>query len=335
LLQLNNKSPFSPAIALFPDVDGIDTLYLIIKGTFKLENRLEISEAQLPPKEADEYWGDPSNSSLKYASDYHIGKKATDIALVGSAWPYNERMVSQLDVVLTVAERQKILRVYGKRQWRHKLITPPQPFEFMPIRYEYAYGGVHIMNHENSEVLAEEFNPIGIGFPGKRKLTEFEGQLLPNIEDPEQPLKNPGDISRPAGFGFIAPSWLPRRQYAGTYDGEWQKKRMPYLPEDFDKRFFNCAHPDLVFDRYLQGGEPVEIEHVSPNGPLNFNIPRCHFINRFKFANRIEEPCFNMETVLIEPDDRRLSLVWRAEVRCDKEALNIREIEIELKEITL
>ena len=37
MLQIRNGSPFATGIALLPDADGIDTLYLVVKGTFTLE----------------------------------------------------------------------------------------------------------------------------------------------------------------------------------------------------------------------------------------------------------------------------------------------------------
>ena len=40
-------------------------------------------------------------------------------------------------------------------------------------------------------------------------------------------------------------------------------------------------------------------------------------------------PELNLETVLIEPDDERLCLTWRAALPCDKRALKVQEIRIE------
>ncbi len=45
-------------------------------------------------------------------------------------------------------------------------------------------------------------------------------------------------------------------------------------------------------------------------------------------AGRREVPPVMLETVLLEPDDQRLSLTWRAALRCDKRALKIERIHI-------
>src|SRR5262249_58514742 len=91
--------------------------------------------------------------------------------------------------------------------------------------------------------------------------------------DPESPLDKLGDPSVPACFAPSAPAWLPRRGFAGTYDEAWQKARAPYLPEDFDPRFLQCATEALRFDRFLEGNEPVCVTGMSLEGPVEFNVP--------------------------------------------------------------
>ena len=337
MLQLLNKTPFAPAICLFPNKDGIDTLFIVVRATFEIGEVLRIAKNQLPPQQQDEYWGEPAKSSVKYVSDYHIGKPSTDVCLVGHAWAPAGQAVTDLYVYLLVAEQQKALRVFGNRLWQNGQISAPEPFQTMPLVYEYAFGGTHELKSEAGEtnILLEERNPVGRGFRGERNAQELEGFPLPNIEDPENLIQTPDDTPPPAGFGFLAPTWLPRREYAGTYDEQWQKTRAPYLPDDFKPRYFNSAHPSLVFDRYLQGGEPIKLRNASINGEMDFHIPACKFSNRVRVANRTEEPPLNLETVLIEPDDNRLSLVWRAALPCDKETLNIHEVEVNLLEIKI
>src|SRR5690606_34885682 len=112
----------------------------------------------------------------------------------------------------------------------------------------------------------------------------------------------PGQKATPACFAPIAPAWMPRRAFAGTYDTIWQRKRAPYLPLDFNRRFLNCAAPELTFDRYLQGGEPVEIHGVTADQPIAFALPVANLQVDVKVAGATERPPVNLETVLIEPD---------------------------------
>ena len=330
MLQLKNNSPFAPTISLFANEQGIDTLYVVVKGTFSLGNQLMLAETQLPPVMADEYWGEPDSASLKYATDIHLAKPSTDVVLMGQAWAPEQREVSQLDVRLAVAERQKSIRVIGNRVWRQGKASAPTPFQNMPLVYEFAYGGTHVIDAGQQTILTEERHPIGRGFIGKRTMQELEGLPLPNLEDPARLIRNPGDPADPTCFAFVSAAWLPRRTYAGTYDEAWQKQRAPYLPDNFDPRFFNCAAPEFVFDRYLQGGELVQLDNLSRHGPMQFQLPTCQLEAKVRIAGRSETPPLNLETVLIEPEEARLSMVWRAALPCDKQTLKVEQVDINL-----
>ncbi|HEX2956695.1 MAG TPA: DUF2169 domain-containing protein [Chitinispirillaceae bacterium] len=335
MLQLKNNTPFKPGMALFPDKNGVDTFYAIMKATFTLDdNKIRIAEEQVPPFPADEYWDKPGESSLRYASDMHLGKLSTDVILNGQAWAPNGKMVRQTDTAVVVADRQKIIRVYGDR-WFVKgftglTMTAPEPFESVPIVFERAFGGTHVIDEDKGKIKGEERNPIGIGFKGKQGASELERTPAPNLEDPAHPFKGVTNSNIPACYGFIAPNWMPRLQYAGTYDDAWQKKRMPYLPEDFDLRFFNAASQELTFDRYLEGGEPVELINLSPQGPIEFTLPVCRFKVEVQIKEKTEKLDMKCETVLFEPDERRFSMVWRDSIPCDKKTLNVEQVTFDI-----
>ena len=339
MLQLKNKTQFDATIAVFPNENAVDTLYVIVKAAFLSGNKIEIAESQSPIVMADEYWGKPGQSSLKYASELHLIKPSTDIVMIGKALSPDKHPVSQIDVMLAVADRKKVVRVFGDRQWTHGLwglgITPPVPFESMPLIYERAFGGVHEINPEKHESLFEARNPVGRGFKGKRSKKELIRTMLPNLEDPAQLIKKINDLPTPACFGYVESSWEPRKSFAGTYDDAWQQKRAPYLPEDFDPRFFNAAHPDLVCSGYLKGGEPVMITGMSHNGPLKFKLPVCELEAAVRIAGKTEYPALNLETILIEPNESHFSMLWRAAVECDKKVLKVEQIDINTKNLQI
>ena len=337
MLQLKNNTPFKPDISLLANKDGVDTLYAVIKATFRLEPEISVAKQQIPPFHADEYWSDPATSSLKYSSDVHLGKLSTDVVLVGQAWSPDGRPVTGLDTSVAVAERQKTIRVHGNRVFKNGLfgvsLSAPEPFVSMPLIYERAFGGIHILDAEKGKLLGEARNPVGLGFKGKKNSSEFKDKPAPNLEDPKHPFKGPTDKGEPACYGYIASSWMPRRQFAGTYDAAWQSGRAPYLPEDFNQRFLNAAHPDLTFDRFLQGGEPVRLINVSSRGPLQFQLPRCKFLITVQVHGHKEALPANCETILFEPDENRMSMVWRGAYPCDKKALKIEQVSFDLEEL--
>ena len=326
MLQIDNQTPFYAVMSVLPDGDGIDTLYVIMKATLLLRPKLTLAPVQLPVTLADEYHGDPTDSSLKQVSELHIGKLGTDVLLAGRAWAPAGQLVAESWVRVAVAERQKTLRVLGDRSWREDgTPTAPEPFEAMPLVWERAFGGTHVLPEH---ILAEERNPVGVGFAGKRGTDELVGHPVPNLEDPATPLEQLGQVSTPACLAPCAPHWLPRRAFAGTYDERWQRTRAPFLPVDFDPRFLSCAAPELAFDRYLQGGEPVEVRGVTPDGPLSFTLPPAHLEVEVKIGGAVERPVANLETVFLEPDENRLCLTWRARLPCDRKVLKVERVTV-------
>jgi len=329
MLQLKNNTPFAANLALFPNQQGVDTLYILVCATFKIGRKWMLVDEQYPPLAEDVYWGDdPQTSSLRYASDYHLGKPQTDIIMLGHAWAPEGKKLSSRDVSLRVGQVSKTVRVFGERQWQNGSISSPQPFESMPLVYERAFGGMH--QHEDQIVSAELRNLVGCGYLGKQKAQVLDGKPLPNLEDPRHLLQRAGDIVPPACFGAISPNWYPRLTFAGTYDEQWQTRRAPYLPKDFDSRFFNVAHPDLVYPGYVQGGEPVRINGAHPGGDIQFNLPIIGLSCKVDIASRLETPPFNLETVLIDTDAWEIRFSWKAALSCDKSALKIREVILNL-----
>jgi len=333
MLQLKNPTPLKAGIGLFPDAHGVDTLYVAVRATFVFAGgTLALAEKQEPLKLADEYWGEPGTSSVKHAADLHLGKLTTDVAMIGEAVSPGEKFVPELDVSLSVGPVSKIVRIYGDREWSGLLgrsLSSPVPFQRMPLLYERAFGGVTSYDEKKDEMVLDRRNPVGVGF-GLRKAPEDKAQKkLPNLEDPAQLISGPGDKPKPAGFGYLAPGWEPRIHYAGTYDEAWQEKRAPYLPKDFDARFFNAAHPDLVCPEYLQGGEPVRVSNASPE-LFECKLPRVELKVEVDVASSTERPKMNLQTVLIEPEPRRIGLVWLGAVPCDKKTLLVKEARIDL-----
>jgi hypothetical protein len=338
MLQVRNETPFVPRMLLVPNEQGIDTLYLMVKATFELQgNALRVAEQQCPLVLADEYWGEPGVSSLKYASEMHLLKPGTDVVLVGEAHAPGGRPTSSCLVSVRVGNLHKDIQVIGDRQWTGGLLAPrpstPAPFLRMPLLYERAFGGTHEIDAEKGHVLAEPRNPVGRGFRGKRSSSQMVDRPLPNLEDPTKRISGISDAPEPMGVGYVAPSWLPRRTFAGTYDEEWRTRRAPYLPSDFKLDFFRMASAGLSSPEHLKGGEPVELLNVSPFGRQSFRLPRCGIEATVRIAGQRAKPSLGLETVLLEPGERRLCLLWRGALPCDKKALKVEEASFQLQSL--
>ena len=65
-------------------------------------------------------------------------------------------------------------------------------------------------------------------------------------------------------------------------------------------------------------------------GDMQFNLPRVNLLSQVEINNRQANPQFNLETLLIEPNQLQLSMVWRAALSCDKQMLKIKNVNISL-----
>jgi hypothetical protein len=179
---------------------------------------------------------------------------------------------------------------------------------------------------------AEPRNPVGAGFRASDGVRPLAGLALPNIEDPGALISSWKDRPQPGCFAPLAPHWQPRASYAGTYDEAWQKRRAPYLPADFDPRFLQIAAPGLTTPGHLRGGEPVDLRGLTPNGWLQFQLPALRVEAGYQLASGLERRPAALDTVILEPDAARLVMVWRAALPCDKKALKVKEVQIDVQQ---
>ncbi len=315
---LENKTLFVCEPLFLTDEDGNPLLVVVIKATYAIieNSRLMLADEQIAVNMGGEHWGDPDTTSYKYEPETAFAKPATDVVLIGHAYA-PEPMAVTANVLLKVGPVMKLINVTGDRYWTKAFgivsMTKPKPFEKIPLVYENAFGGWDRSHPDPEKHSFDPRNPVGTGFNYKHGKF-VDGIKLPNLEDPKNPINNFRDRPQPAGFGFISPNWQPRASFAGTYDEAWMKQRMPLLPKDFNKSFFNAAHPDLIAPGFLNGNEPVLIVNASPNGRISFNLPgnpppMCLIQLRDR---KSEELRTNLDTVIINTDENLIFLIWRA-----------------------
>jgi hypothetical protein len=330
MLQLKNTSGLAATFFLSPDPDGIDALYAVVKGTFILTDGLALADEQLPVALAPKHYGEPAHTSIKSPSDLSLMKPGTDFLLIGHAYAPHGRPTARVDVSIIVGSVRKTVRVYGDRVWQRTTggfsSSPAEPFEVMPLVWERAFGGCA---QREATIYSDTRNPVGTGYRGGAGDEGLDGVRLPNLEDPSTPISSWKQAPAPACFAPLCAHWEPRRSYAGTYDDDWQRSRAPYLPTDFDARFFQLAPADQILKATPTSGELVQVYNASPSGYFSFTMPSLHVQVAYRIrGQRIERPA-NLDTVVIEPDARRVAMVWRSMLSCDKKALTIEEIEVQ------
>lgn len=132
MLQIQNKTPFESKVSLLTDQHGSDLACVAVKGTFAMpleQGEPSLAGDQIPIIEADEHFGDPSSSPIKYPTDVVLGKMASDIGLVGTAYAPQGREVKELDVGVAVGAAQKRISLKDESAWAKR---PVEEFGFVP-----------------------------------------------------------------------------------------------------------------------------------------------------------------------------------------------------------
>jgi hypothetical protein len=326
---LLNRTAFAAERAWTRDRNGAEVWLVAIKGTYRIheDGSTELTGKQTEVCKAPRFNDGPGESSLRYESDFALTKRGTDVLLHGHAYAPRGEAATAVLAGIKVADLSKVVRVCGDRiwEWRKLLgarISEPQPFTRMPLTYERAYGGWDRRLEDPLKHAVERRNPVGVGFAVEEE--HLAGTPLPNVEDPRQLIGSWTDRPPPAGFGPIASHWSPRLELAGTYDERWQETRSPLLAADFDERFYHCAPIDQQTQAPLRGGERVELTNLTPSGVMRFQLPRARLGLRTRFANSgIVEHRPTLHSVIIEPDESRVMLVWHAALPCHTEVLSL------------
>ena len=211
---------------------------------------------------------------------------------------------------------RKVFDVVGDRVWEAKPLRtrpePPRPFLTMPITYDRAYGGLDDIGPDKSRHSAYMPNPVGRGYHKQLEIAFVDGTPVPNTEEREHPVTEPNGEYRPMSFGPVGRGWHPRLSYAGTYDQNWLDNVFPFLPADFRDDYYQAAPADQQIP-HPKGGEEVLLVNLTPEGRTGFRLPAVDLPFVFIPAKgEREERTGVLDTVVIEPEQRRLILIWRA-----------------------
>ncbi|MCY1047762.1 DUF2169 domain-containing protein [Corallococcus sp. bb12-1] len=312
---LKNQTPYAVGRNWTRDKHGMHWWIVAVKATFDISpaGRLRLADDQPPPVLAPEYFGEPGRSSLLYDSELLAAKPGTDILVHAHAHAPGGRSAPMVPVALRVGPLRKELLVHGDRTYERGLLgvvpTRPQPFTLRPIRYEFAFGGMDLFDPDPRHQGLDDRNPLGRGFARRgAHLVERPAHSI------EYPRGAPAEMG-PAGFGPIDASWMPRRKLAGTYDAWWEQSKKPLLPDDYDPTFALSAPTDQRTEKPLIGGERVELLNMTPDGVSRFELPHISLGFTTRILSRREQHGARLVTVLMAPEERRLSLVWQSVLR--------------------
>ncbi len=259
----------------------------------------------------------------------------------------------QREVVWRQVVLDKTLRIHGKRRFHHRLghwmAGGAEAVAAVPLRWELAYGGTSRVMDAAGETLLDEAcyaNPLGCGwieagwFNALERATQQRPDTLPapQIEYPDHTQRTPDFVDqphgidtaaqmaeqagtlrhRPAGFGWVGRAWAPRLARAGSYDDRWLQRRWPYLPKDFDFRYWNGA-PDDQQIPFPDPGFTLELTHLADPQRIGADVLTARLPAHRAFLRVLLDELglplpMQIDTVVIDTEALRVDIVWRAAV---------------------
>ncbi|HSU53806.1 MAG TPA: DUF2169 domain-containing protein, partial [Candidatus Dormibacteraeota bacterium] len=331
-MELLNATKMKAGYTMGLKPDGRELLVVVVKGTFKIPlgpEEPQLAEQQADLVMADEFTGEPGFSAPKYESDFAPFKPRCDVLLNGSAYAPAGEPVKRVKVGLRVGSMEKRFSVVGNRYWRNWFgfiwRTSPEEFVKMPISYDNAFGGVDRSNEKRERFFVA--NPAGRGYHYHLRRKAVHGKPLPNTEQNGRTVRWPrSKRHRPMAFGPIGRGWQPRPKLAGTYDQNWIDNVFPFLPADFDDRYYQCAPVEQQID-YLRGGEGVSLLNLTPDNRRSFRLPAIQLpVTFYPKRGHEKELVPACDTLIVEPDLGCFIMVWRAALQLKRNMFEVGQI---------
>jgi hypothetical protein len=320
-MNLVNPTKLLASYTMSTAPDGRESLVVVVKGTYTIPDQEDkpprLADKPMPLVMTDEFTGEPGFSAPLYEIDFAPRKPRCDVLLNGSAYAPGGKPTERVQVTLQVGGLSKSFNVVGNRVYKagalYIAVSDITPFTVMPISYNNAFGGVDRSNEDPAKHRWYLLNHAGVGFHADTSAKALNDKPLPNTEEIGHAVSNPGGNYKPMAFGPVGRSWQPRIKWAGTYDQKWRDETCPFLPKDFDDRYFQAAAEDQQMS-YPKGGEPVVLTNLTPQGRTAFRLPdrvRLPVVFFLRDGTLKEVPAV-VDTILLEPDKKRFALVWRA-----------------------
>jgi hypothetical protein len=321
-MEVYNRPGYLHQHATGVDVAGREHFTFTVKGSFDFPTRsgapMTPAEVHTPFVFADQATGEPGFSATLWETDFAFRKPKCDVVLQGVAYVPGGKKATRVQVGVRVGRWQKSFHVVGHREWRvlgpSVRATDPYPFVRQPFGYDTAFGGVDRLNPDDPKPPAYMDNPHGRGFASFRNQAQLSGQPLPLTEEVSEPVTSPYEDYRPMALGPIWRGRGDRLVHGGTYDDNWLDTVFPFLPADFDDRYYQQVGTDQQIDKPQRPLE-VTLLNLTSSGREAFNLPDPALpLQLFRGAQTAFDGVLFPDTLLFDTEARRLSMVWRVDV---------------------
>lgn len=306
-MQLINRT--GHAAGFFNTVIDEDRLLasVVCRSGFVVESDgtlVPADDDQVPPVDA-EPWETPYGTM---DGDQVFLRGGIDLLVFGQAHAPGGVPCRELELEIRAgAAFRRRLRIIGDRVWRKALGGPKpseaEPFTTMPLTWERAFGGTV---ESVLGPVSEPANPLGRGYYLEKG--QALGRALPNIEDPDHPVRSWNDRPQPVGVAPYSREWS-LRVHNGIELGE--KGDGTRFIKRFKPELLNNASPRMIVDDPLGPGDEIHVDHLTPEGALSFRLPEQAFHLHYQAGDQHHVIPLLLEAIGIQGDQRRVFLSWR------------------------
>lgn len=254
-----------------------------------------------------------------------------DVLLGGRVYQPNRKLEGRLDIEVEVGRTfRRRLAVFGDRRWTRAkegalVASAPDTFGSMRLSDTLTFGGT--AKASDGQMAPYGPNPRGRGYFLDEQ--SAEGQLLPNIEDPNALVKRFDDQPTPVGIGYYPENGSLRPVAAIDHPGlagvlrqtKAQTAEMPKVPADLSfgpehltPMLFNQAHPNMVIpaEKSPLPGDLIRLSHGRKDGSdLMFVLPNSGFHLHVQLENREKVVPLHWDQLGIIAGDARVLLSYR------------------------
>ena len=328
-----NDTPFLAETFVSQDKNCSKACTVVVRASFDVgvDGACRPAENQSPFVFADAHYGDAADTAVRVETDFVPVKPRCEVLLDAMAMVSQGQKATTVEVALLGQSLDKRAIVTGERRWIATAFglqaSRPMPFTAMPLAWHLTFGGTDRTSSNPSSHRSDPRNPIGRGYLETRSGAASEGTLLPCVEHPRSLLKSRHGRPEPIGFGPVPRFAAARVRFAGTYDQHWMDHVLPFLPADFDDRYFQAAPEDQHVDTLAEGAAFLCL-NMSPSGRFLVHLPPMAVPVAFCFDDRVEHATLTPDTLLLVPHESRIVLVGRVGVRLPRKFVRLREVRV-------
>lgn len=295
------------------------------------------SEGKLVPMAEQDWPIDNSPGDTPFgprAGDKPFYMGGIDVLLGGRVYQPQRKVEGRLDVELEIGRTfRRRLAIFGDRRWirgKDSALAPssPEGFGSMRLSDTLTYGGSAMSPAGYMAPYGP--NPRGRGYFFDE--LSAEGQLLPNIEDPNALVNRFDDRPIPVGIGYYPEDGSLRPAASIDHPGlagvlKQTKARgaeLPQVPADttvgpdnLTPMLFNQAHPSMVIpaEKGPKAGDLIRLSHGRKDGTdLAFVLPNGGFHLHVQLESREKVVPLHLDQIGIIAGEAKVLLSYRVVV---------------------